>query len=87
MPAASMRATASARGALRGHPRERVCSVPYFVLTKRPQYRALLGGLLAAIDDGRLRVAAPEVFAFDDLWEADRAAERIEPGRKVVLAV
>ncbi|WP_313539800.1 zinc-binding dehydrogenase [Leifsonia aquatica] len=83
----SLRGSAEAAGRRRGHPRERVCSVPYFVLTKRPQYRALLSGLLAAVDDGRLRIAAPEVYAFDDLWEADRAAERVEPGRKVVLGV
>lgn len=82
----SLWGAADAAARWRGHPRERVCSVPYFVLRRRPQYRALLGGLLTAVAEGRLRTTSPEVFAFDDLWEAERAAERTTPGRKVVLA-
>jgi NADPH2:quinone reductase len=75
-----------AAGRRRGHPRERICSVPFFVLTRRPQYRALLSGLLADLAEGRLGAAAADVFAFDELWEANRAAERVAPGHKVVLA-
>ncbi|MFF2050428.1 zinc-binding dehydrogenase [Leifsonia sp. NPDC058194] len=82
----SLRGSAAAARRRRGHPRERVCSVPFFVLTRRPQYRALLKGVLAAIDAGRLRPGESAVYAFDDLWEAERAAERAEAGRKVVLA-
>lgn len=82
----SVRGAVSAALGRRGHPRERVCSVPSFVLSHRPQYRALLRGLLDAIASGRLTAAEPEVFALDDVWAANRAAERVEPGRKVVLA-
>ncbi|WP_025155826.1 quinone oxidoreductase family protein [Leifsonia aquatica] len=83
----ALRGSAAAMRRRQGRPRERVCSVPYAVLTRRPQYRALLGGLLAAIDGGRLHPAEPDVYAFDDLWNAERAAEGVAPGRKVVLAV
>ncbi|GIT81464.1 hypothetical protein LLS1_31330 [Leifsonia sp. LS1] len=83
----SLQGAAEATLRRHGHPRERVCSIPYFVLTRRPHYRALLRGLLSAVDSGRLQPPTPEVHAFDDVWEANRAAEHVAPGRKVVLAI
>ncbi|WP_348790045.1 zinc-binding dehydrogenase [Leifsonia sp. NPDC080035] len=75
----------SARAAVARHPRERVCSVPFFVLRHRPAYRRMLSGLLADVAEGRLRSARPQTFALDEVWDAHRAAEGAEPGRKVVL--
>ncbi|WP_314149510.1 zinc-binding dehydrogenase [uncultured Leifsonia sp.] len=74
-----------ARAALARHPRERVCSVPLFVLRHRPDYRRMLSGLLADAAEGRLRTFRPQPFALDEVWEAHRAAEAAEPGRKVVV--
>ncbi|MEY9852989.1 NADPH2:quinone reductase [Leifsonia sp. EB41] len=68
-----------------GHPREIVCSVPFWVLRKRPEYRRMLTGLLADASEGRLRVFEPEVIAFDAVWAAHRAAEARAVGRTVVL--
>lgn len=82
----------SVRGALaalarrRAHPRERVVAAPTFVLTKRPEYRRMLTSLLDDIAAERLRTGVPDLHSFDELWEAYRAADRAQPGRKVVLA-
>ncbi|MEY9951753.1 zinc-binding alcohol dehydrogenase family protein [Leifsonia sp. EB34] len=68
-----------------GHPREVVCSVPFWVLRKRPEYRRMLSGLLADAAAGRLTVFEPQVFAFEKVWAAHRAADAREAGRTVVL--
>ncbi|MEN2742745.1 hypothetical protein ABCS02_33640 [Microbacterium sp. X-17] len=77
----------SAEAVLRrfGHPREIVCSVPFWVLRKRPEYRRTLTGLLADVTEGRLRAFEPEVIAFDAVWAAHRAADARGVGRTVVL--
>ena len=76
----------SARALVARHPRERVCSVPAFVAFHRTENRRTLGRLLALVAEGGLRTATPDVHPFGDIWEAHRAAERAQPGRKVVLA-
>lgn len=67
--------------------RDRVCSVPLFVATRRNAYRRVLGSLLADAESGELRIPAPEVYPIGRVWEAHRAAEELPPGRKVVLAL
>jgi NADPH:quinone reductase-like Zn-dependent oxidoreductase len=69
------------------HRDERVCSVPAYLMTHRTEYRRTLAGLLADAAVGTLRTAEPEVFAFDEVWAAYRAADEAVPGRKVVLAI
>lgn len=70
-----------------GHPREVVCSVPFWVLRNRREYRRLLKGLLADAAEGRLRVFEPEVIAFDAVWAAHRATDGRPAGRTVVLGM
>jgi NADPH:quinone reductase-like Zn-dependent oxidoreductase len=69
------------------HLRDRVCSVPLYVATRRAEYRRLLASLLADAARGSLRTAEPVLFPFGEVWEAHRFAEAAEAGRKVVLAV
>lgn len=68
-----------------GHPREVVCSVPFWVLRKRVEYRRMLTGLLADVAEGRLTAFEPEVIPFDAVWAAHRAADQRVAGRTVVL--
>ncbi|QNE37680.1 hypothetical protein F1C12_11540 [Leifsonia shinshuensis] len=79
----------SAAAAMRrfGHPREIVCSVPFWVLRKRPEYRRMLRGLFADMAAGRLTVFEPEVMAFDTVWAAHRAADARPAGRTIVLGM
>ncbi|MDR6972599.1 zinc-binding dehydrogenase [Leifsonia shinshuensis] len=65
--------------------RERVCSAPLYVATRRNAYRRTLARLLADAADGSLRVAEPLVQPLADIWEAHRAAEAAPAGAKVVL--
>lgn len=70
------------------HPRERVVSVPAYVRTHGTEYRRLLTDALRdAADAEGLRAPKPEVYPFDELWSAYRAADKPTPGRKVVLAM
>ena len=79
----------SATAAMRrfGHPREIVCSVPFWVLRKRPEYRRMLRGLFADMAAGRLTVFEPEVVPFDTVWAAHRAADARPAGRTIVLGM
>lgn len=83
----AIRGSASAVAHGRGHPREVVCSVPFWVLRKRPAFRRLLGGLLADVAEGRLRTFEPQVVPFDAVWEAHRVADQRPAGRTVVLSM
>lgn len=83
----AVRGSASAALHRRGHPREVVCAVPFWVLRKRPVYRRLLAGLLADAAEGRLRAFEPQVVPFDSVWEAHRIADQRPAGRTVVLAM
>ncbi|WP_233265343.1 quinone oxidoreductase family protein [Leifsonia sp. AG29] len=81
----SLRGTADALR--RRHPRERVCSVPLYLVTQRAAYRRALARLLGAAASGELSTQTPDVFQLGQIWEAHRAADEARPGRKVVLAV
>ena len=83
----TVRGSATAVLHRRGHPREVVCAVPFWVLRNRPAYRLLLAGLLADATAGTLRPFEPEVVPFDSVWEAHRLAERRPAGRTIVLAM
>lgn len=83
----TLRGSAGAMLHWRGHPRERVAAVPFWVLRNRPQYRRMLAGLLADVAEGRLHPFEPEVYPFDTLWEAHRAADARPAGRTIVLAM
>ena len=67
------------------HPRERVCSVPLFVATKRREYRAMLADGLRMLAEGELTAPDAVAVAFGNVWEAHRLAEHPEPRSKVVL--
>lgn len=66
---------------------DRVCSAPLHVATRRAAYRRVLQGLLASAASGSLRMAEPVPVPLTEVWEAHRAAEASEPGRKVVLTM
>ena len=66
---------------------DRVCSAPLYVATRRPAYRRVLAGLFASVASGSLRTAEPVPFPLTEVWDAHRAAEAAEPGRKVVLTM
>lgn len=83
----AIRGSAAAVAHGRGHPREVVCSVPFWVLRKRPAYRRLLSGLLTDVADGPLHTFEPQVVPFDAVWEAHRIAEQRPAGRTVVLSL
>jgi NADPH:quinone reductase-like Zn-dependent oxidoreductase len=83
----AVRGSASAALHGRGHPREVVCAVPFWVLRKRPAYRRLLAGLLADAAGGTLRPFEPRVVPFDSVWEAHRLADQRATGRTVVVAM
>ncbi|GAA4155946.1 quinone oxidoreductase family protein [Leifsonia shinshuensis] len=83
----ALRGTAAAVVRSRAHPREVVCSVPFWVLRKRVEYRRMLAGLLGDVAEGRLRAFEPEVYPFSAVWDAHRAAEARSAGRTVVLAM
>lgn len=68
-----------------GHPRERVCSVPLFIATRRAAYRRMLDAGLADLASGALTPPEVELFPFDEVRAADERAEHPVPRRKVVL--
>lgn len=76
-------ATATARRFAR--PRERVVTAPMWVGAHRAEYRRMLAGLLADAAESRLEAPQPEVFGFEEVWTAYRAAQRQRPGVKTVL--
>ncbi|MFJ8896570.1 zinc-binding dehydrogenase [Leifsonia sp. NPDC102414] len=70
-----------------GGQRQRVCSVPGLVLTRRNDYRRGLTTLLGMLAAGELTPLAVDAIPFDRVWDAHRAAERAERGRKVVVTM
>ncbi len=82
----SLRGSAASAARRWGRPRERVCSVPLFVATRRNDYRRMLADLLSRVERGDLAPVLPNPVPFADAREAHRAAER-PGGGKVILVM
>ena len=67
--------------------RQRVCSVPGLVLTRRNDYRRALTAMLGMLAAGELTAHAVYPIPFERVWDAHRAADRAERGRKVVVTM
>ncbi|GAB3586198.1 medium chain dehydrogenase/reductase family protein [Leifsonia lichenia] len=70
-----------------GGQRQRVCSVPGLVLTRRNDYRRSLASLLGMLAAGDLTAQAVDAIPFERVWDAHRAADTAERGRKVVVTM
>lgn len=71
----------------RGHPAERLCSVPQYLVSNRAAYRRMLAAELALVAAGELVPPTVRTAPFAEIEAAHRAAARAAPGEKVVLAM
>lgn len=66
-------------------PRQRICSVPALVATRRNDYRRTLGDLLELVATGALSAPEVEAVPFERIRDAHRAAGRAASGRRKVV--
>lgn len=83
----SVRGSLTAASRRWGEQRERVCSVPLLVATRRNDYRRTLTALLWMLAAGELTAPTVDAVPFERIREAHRAADRAERGRKVVVTM
>jgi NADPH2:quinone reductase len=70
-----------------GRPRERLCSVPLFVATRRSAYRRVLESELADLARGALTPSTADLYPFEEVRAAHERAEHPEARHKVVLVM
>lgn len=68
-------------------PRERICSVPMLLATRRDACRRALASALDAVVSARLVAPQAHLFPLSDYPNALAAADRGEPGMKVILTI
>jgi len=83
----SLRGSLTAAAHRFGAQRQRVCSVPGLVATRRNDYRRDLTALLGMLATGELTAPAVDAVPFERIRDAHRAADRAQRGRKVVVTM